>query len=78
MGYEDGLNFWGGATVHDPNGNLIAQGPYHEEAMIQIQIDLNEIHRTRVRLPVLRDERTALVQREMNRILSQKSGNNGR
>ncbi len=78
VGFEDGLNFWGGATVFDPNGDLIAQGPYHEETLTQVQIDLNEIHRTRTRLPVLRDERTALVQREMNRILSNQSSNNGR
>ena len=69
VGYEDGLNFWGGATVFDPNGELIKEGPFHEEALIQSEIDLNQLHRTRARLPLLRDERTALVQREMNRIL---------
>lgn len=69
VGYEDGLNFWGGATVFDPNGDLIKEGPFHEEALIQSEIDLNQLHRTRARLPLLRDERTALVQREMNRIL---------
>ena len=30
---EDGLNFWGGSTVFDPNGKLLAQAPYHEEAL---------------------------------------------
>ena len=33
------------------------------------QIDLNQLHRTRARLPILRDERTALTMREMDRIL---------
>lgn len=69
VGYEDGLNFWGGAAVYDPNGDLVGEGPSHEEALIQTEIDLNQLHRTRARLPLLRDERTALVQREMNRIL---------
>jgi predicted amidohydrolase len=78
VGYEDGLNFWGGAAVYDPNGQLVAQAAYHEEEMLQVQLDLNELHRTRARLPVLRDERTALVQREMNRIMSNQSSNNGR
>ncbi len=78
VGYEDGLNFWGGAAVYDPDGDLIAQGPYHEETLLQVRLDLNELHRTRARLPVLRDERTALVQREMNRILSNQSSNSGR
>jgi NAD+ synthase (glutamine-hydrolysing) len=70
VGYEDGLNFWGGSTVFDPNGRLIAQGPYHAEALTLAEIDLKEIHRTRARLPLLRDERTALVMRELGRILN--------
>lgn len=69
VGFEDGLNFWGGSTVFDPNGKLLAQGPYYEESLVQIQINLNQLHWTRARLPVLRDERTALVQREMARII---------
>jgi predicted amidohydrolase len=69
VGYEDGLNFWGGSTLFDPNGDLIAQGPYHEEALTQAEIDLNQLHRTRARLPLLRDERTALVMRELERII---------
>jgi len=78
VGYEDGLNFWGGAAVYDPNGELLAQGPYHQEALTQVEIDLNQLHRTRARLPLLRDERTGLVQRELNRILSKSSSNLGR
>ena len=69
VGYEDGLSFWGGSTLFDPNGNLLAKGPDYQEALTITEIDLNELHRTRARLPLLRDERTALVMREMNRIL---------
>ncbi len=68
VGYEDGLNFWGGSTLFDPNGQLLAKGPYHQEALTFAQIDLNQLHRTRARLPLLRDERTALVMRELSRI----------
>ena len=74
VGYEDGLNFWGGATLYDPNGDLIAKGPYYEEALTLVQIDLNQLHRTRARLPLLRDERTTLVSREMSRILGTTRG----
>jgi predicted amidohydrolase len=70
VGYEDGLNFWGGSTVYDPNGELLAKGPYHMETLTLCEIDLQQIHRTRTRLPLLRDERTALVMRELQRILS--------
>jgi predicted amidohydrolase len=69
VGYEDGLNFWGGSTVFDPNGELLVQGTYHQEELVQVEIDLRQLHRTRARLPLLRDERTALVMREMRRIL---------
>lgn len=68
VGFEDGLNFWGGSTVFDPNGELLAKGPYQEEALTLAEIDLNQLHRTRTRLPLLRDERTSLVQRELARI----------
>jgi predicted amidohydrolase len=73
VGFEDGLNFWGGSTIFDPNGELIAQGPYHEESLTFSEIDLNQLHRTRTRLPLLRDERTNLVRRELDRIISSQS-----
>jgi predicted amidohydrolase len=69
VGYEDGLNFWGGSTVFDPDGELLAQGPAYQEALTLAEIDMNQLHRTRARLPLLRDERTALVMREMQRIV---------
>ena len=74
VGFEDGLHFWGGATIFDPDGELIVQGPYQEEALPMAEIDLNDLHRTRARLPLLRDERTALVQREMGRIIGAGAG----
>jgi NAD+ synthase (glutamine-hydrolysing) len=69
VGYEDGLHFWGGATVNDPNGELIAHGPYFEEALTVVQLDLNQLRRTRARLPLLRDERTNMTVSELQRIL---------
>lgn len=74
VGYEDGLHFWGGSTVYDPDGKLLVKGPYHKEALVTVEIDLDQLHRTRARLPLLRDERTALVQREMTRIVGEKRG----
>ena len=68
-GFEDGLNFWGGSTVFDTNGKPLVQAPYFEEALTLAEIDLNQFHRTRARLPLLRDERPELVARELERIL---------
>ena len=70
VGFEDGLLFWGGATVNDPNGELLAQGPYFEESLTLVPMDLNQLRRTRARLPLLRDERTNLVRNELDRLLS--------
>ena len=70
VGFEDGLNFWGGATVFDPKGEKLANGPYYEEALTMVTLDLNQIRRTRSRLPLMRDERADIVQKELNRILS--------
>ncbi len=71
VGFEDGLHFWGGSTLFDPAGDLLAQAPYDEETLLLQEVDLRELHRVRARLPLLRDERTALVQRELARILAQ-------
>ena len=77
-GFEDGINFWGGATLYDPNGEFVIQGPYHEEALTLVQIDPGEIQRTRAKIPLLRDERTSLMQRELARILQKRGTGLGR
>lgn len=78
VGFEDGLHFWGGSTIYNPDGELLAKAPLQEEALTFCEINLNDLHHTRARLPLLRDERTALVQREMNRILSRDGSASGR
>lgn len=71
VGYEDGLNFWGGSTIFDPNGHLVVRAPDFKPALTVAEIDLNQLHRTRARLPLLRDERATVVQRELERILGE-------
>ena len=70
VGYEDGLHFWGGASVFDPDGSLLVRGPDHEPALTFADLDLGQLHRTRARLPLLRDERTHLMEKELARILN--------
>jgi NAD+ synthase (glutamine-hydrolysing) len=72
VGYEDGKVFWGGSSVVDPDGEFMTHGVYYEESLIIQEIDLNQLHRTRSRLPLLRDERGDLVQRELQRIMEGK------
>jgi NAD+ synthase (glutamine-hydrolysing) len=68
-GFEDGLNFWGGSTIYNPNGELVAKAAYHEEALVVAEIDQEQLHRTRARLPLLRDERAMLTLSELQRIM---------
>jgi NAD+ synthase (glutamine-hydrolysing) len=70
VGFEDGKNFWGGSSVVNPDGDLLTFGQYLDESLIVQEIDLNQLHRTRSRLPLLRDERPDLIQRELQRILA--------
>ncbi len=68
VGFEDGLAFWGGSAVFDPDGELVARAAYYEEDLVVATLDTNDIHRARYRLPLLRDERTWLMLRELQRI----------
>lgn len=72
VGYEDGKNFWGGSSIVNPNGEFLTQGLYFDEGLITQSIDINQLNRTRSRLPLLRDERPHLIQRELTRILQDK------
>ena len=72
-GFEDGVTFWGGSTVFDPEGVMLAQGPYYDDALVTARLDMSQLRRTRIRLPLLRDERVGLTTREMERILSERA-----
>ena len=56
VGWEDGKNFAGGSSVVDPNGEFVTHGHYFDEKLITAAIDLNQVTRSRARLPLLRDE----------------------
>jgi NAD+ synthase (glutamine-hydrolysing) len=68
VGFEDGLNFWGGSTIFGPDGKLVAQAPYFEDALLTATLDLGALRRVRQQLPLLRDERPELLCRELERI----------
>lgn len=68
VGFEDGLNFFGGSTVFDPDGRMIARAPFNEEALTVCELDLAQLRRTRIRLPLLRDERPDILLRQLEKI----------
>lgn len=69
VGFEDGLNFFGGSTIFDPDGRMIAQAPYNDESLTLREIDLAQLRRTRARLPLLRDERPEIILNELQNIM---------
>lgn len=74
VGWEDGINFWGGSFVIDAGGLEIARAPAMEEHLLIADLDRGETRRRRITFPVLRDERPDLVQRELTRILRAREG----
>lgn len=69
VGYEDGIGFGGGSNIIDPDGEVLVRCPDFEEATTLHTIDLNQLRRTRSRLPMLRDERPHIALTELARIL---------
>ncbi|MDD5360684.1 MAG: acyltransferase [Ignavibacteria bacterium] len=61
VGFEDGVNFWGGSEIVDPFGNVIAKGRLFEEELIYSEIDLNEVRRARIQARHLNDENIDLT-----------------
>ncbi|MFP4324170.1 MAG: nitrilase-related carbon-nitrogen hydrolase [Anaerolineales bacterium] len=68
-GFEDGIAFGGGSNIIGPDGEVVARCPDFEPAVQHQHIDLNDLRRTRARLPLLRDERPDITLRELTRVL---------
>ncbi|MGB7621327.1 MAG: nitrilase-related carbon-nitrogen hydrolase [Terriglobia bacterium] len=72
VGFEDGLNFFGGSLVIDPYGNLVARGKAFDEDLVIVEIDFDLVRRARAQVPLLRDEKLELTLRELERVSREK------
>lgn len=61
VGIEDGLHFWGGSHVVDPNGEVLAKARYYEEEIVSMSLDLGDLEKIRPFIPTVRDLRTEIV-----------------
>jgi len=68
VGFEDGVNFWGGSAVCAPGGERIAEAPMQEEALVTCDIDPALIRRERIFSPLGRDEKIDVTIRELTRV----------
>ncbi|MDP8904917.1 MAG: carbon-nitrogen hydrolase [Chloroflexota bacterium] len=74
VGVEESITFWGGSEVIDPAGHSIFRAPLHDEGLYVVDVDLAELRRERLALPLLRDERPELALRGLERIIRQRAG----
>jgi predicted amidohydrolase len=65
VGYEDGVNFWGGSEVVDPFGTVTAVGKFFDEDLIYADIDLNKVKRARFQARHFLDEDVNLLKNEV-------------
>ncbi|HEX7247310.1 MAG TPA: nitrilase-related carbon-nitrogen hydrolase, partial [Actinomycetota bacterium] len=69
VGAEGDLVFWGGSHIVDPHGRVVAEAPNDDEAMVVVDIDLDEVDRRRRETPLVQDAHLDLVIRELERIV---------
>ncbi len=72
VGFEDGVNFWGGSEVVGPDGEVVARAPDFEEALVFATMADAPLRRQRTRLPLRRDENVTLNGLEFARIAAQR------
>jgi predicted amidohydrolase len=72
LGYEDGVNFWGGSCVFGPDGQPVARAE-EKAGLVMAEIDLREVERQRLAVPLLRDEKAEFTLRELERIWNERT-----
>jgi predicted amidohydrolase len=74
VGVDESLSFWGGSEVIGPTGAPLFGAPMFEEGLFFVDVDLADVRRERIALPLLRDERPELVAREWRRLIAERAG----
>jgi len=72
VGYEDGVNFWGGSEIVSPTGEVKVKAKYFEEDMIIANLTKEEVRRARIINPTMKNERFDMTIRELKRIQNNK------
>jgi len=68
VGCEDGITYWGGSEIIDPDCRLAGKAKYLDEDLLIADIDFEKIRRAQMYTPVRRDERLFLTLGELQRI----------
>jgi NAD+ synthase (glutamine-hydrolysing) len=73
VGYEDGVNFWGGSAVINPGGVMVSTAKLFDEDLLFSEIDSLEVQRARRFSRHFLDEDSSLVEQSLKRIRSSRS-----
>ena len=68
VGYEDGVNFWGGSELVTPAGTVAVRGKILEEDFVVAQVEEGALRRERIFSPMMRDENLSVTMKELRRI----------
>ena len=68
VGYEDGINFWGGSEAIAPSGEVTVRGSLLEEDFVLAKVDEGALRRERIFSPMMRDENLGVTVKELKRI----------
>lgn len=68
VGFEDGINFWGGSEYVSPSGESVNRAKILEEDSITATLDEGCLRRERIFSPMLRDENLFVTMQELRRI----------
>ena len=74
VGVEESISFWGGSEVVGPAGDTILSAPLFDEGLFLCDLNLADVRRERISLPLLRDERPELILREFERLIAERAG----
>lgn len=74
VGFEDGVNFFGGSCAISASGEFLVEAPNLEEALVYAEVDRGAVRRARYMSAVLRDEKPDLVRRELDRLARKTEG----
>ncbi len=74
VGVDESLSFWGGSEVIGPTGAPLFSAPMFDEGLFIVDVDLADVRRERITLPLLRDERPELIAREWRRLIAERAG----
>jgi predicted amidohydrolase len=73
VGYEDGVNFWGGSEAVDPDGSVVARGALLEEDLVLATLTEGALRRERIFAPLMRDENLSVTTAELRRIARERA-----